>query len=490
MEPFRLYNTLSRSVEIFTPSDGETVRMYTCGPTVYDPAHVGNFRTFLFNDLLRRALRLEGWTVVQVQNLTDVDDKIIKRAHELGKTITEVTEPITEVFDADRSYLRIEEAEFYPKATTHIREMVALVERLLENGVAYIADDKSVYFAINRFPQYGKLSRLDTREIRAGARVAQDDYAKENAQDFALWKAAKPEDEATGAAWDAPFGRGRPGWHLECSAMAMKYLGETLDIHCGGVDLIFPHHEDEIAQSEAATGKPFSRFWCHGEFLMIDGTKMSKRLGNISTVKDLRERGVSAAALRHFVFSTHYRKQMNLSPAGLEASLEAVYRVGEFAHRLSTAAGGTPELAEAAADAQMRFRSALRDDLNAPEAVGVLFTFLQKANAELDRKGKDVPALEEAKRAFELMDRALDIQPRAIRILVSVDRVEPDPSALVQVPAPVIERIERAVGRLKSRLDARRGRDFATSDAIRAEVEAEGFAVKDTGQGTMLERYL
>jgi len=251
--------------------------------------------------------------------------------------------------------------------------------------------------------------------------------------------------------------------------MAMKYLGETLDIHCGGVDLIFPHHEDEIAQSEAATGKPFSRFWCHGEFLMIDGTKMSKRLGNISTVKDLRERGVSAAALRHFVFSTHYRKQMNLSPAGLEASLEAVYRVGEFAHRLDTATGGTPELAAAAADAQARFRSALRDDLNAPEAVGVLFTFLQKANAELDRKGKDVSALEEARRAFELMDRTLDIQPRAIRILVSVDRVEPDPGVIPQLPSAVHERLEWAVARLKTRLEARRNRDFSTSDAIRAE---------------------
>ncbi|MFN8580754.1 MAG: cysteine--tRNA ligase [Gemmatimonadaceae bacterium] len=313
MPDFRLYNTLTRSVEPFAPADGETVRIYSCGPTVYDPAHIGNFRTFLFNDLLRRSLRLQGWKVVQVQNLTDVDDKIIKRAFDLKKSITQVTEPITEIFHMDRRYLRIEDAEFYPKATTHIPEMIELVQRLLDKGVAYTADDGSVYFGIDRFPGYGRLSRLDTREIKSGARVAQDDYSKENAQDFALWKAAKPEDEATGAAWDAPFGRGRPGWHLECSAMAMKYLGETLDIHCGGIDLVFPHHEDEIAQSEAATGRQFSRFWCHGEFLQIDGTKMSKRLGNITTVKNLRERGVSAAALRHFIYSTHYRKQMNLS---------------------------------------------------------------------------------------------------------------------------------------------------------------------------------
>src|SRR5688572_4036898 len=235
--------------------------------------------------------------------------------------------------------------------------MVSIVEKLVAANLAYVADDKSVYFAIDRFKGYGKLSRLDTREVKAGARVIQDDYSKENAQDFALWKAAKPEDEATGAAWDSPWGRGRPGWHLECSAMAMKYLGETLDIHCGGVDLVFPHHEDEIAQSEAATGKVFSRVWCHGEFLLTDGAKMAKRVGNVSTVKDLREQGVSAAALRHFVYSTHYRKQLNLSGIALEASMEAVRRVGEFAARLAEATGGTPELASAANDAEAAVRS-------------------------------------------------------------------------------------------------------------------------------------
>ena len=239
---FRLYNTLTRTVEPFAPAEGDTVRFYSCGPTVYNPAHIGNFRTFLFADLLRRTLRLRGWGVRQVMNLTDVDDKIIRRAHEQGKNIREVTEPVTTIFHLDREYLRIERAEVYPKATDYIPQMIALVARLIERGIAYQADDKSVYFAIDRFPGYGKLSRLDTREVRAGARVAQDDYSKENAQDFALWKSAKPEDEAAGAAWDSPWGRGRPGWHLECSAMAIDLLGETLDIHCGGVDLIFPHH--------------------------------------------------------------------------------------------------------------------------------------------------------------------------------------------------------------------------------------------------------
>lgn len=486
---FRLYNSLTRRIEDFVPADGTTVRMYTCGPTVYNPAHIGNFRTFLFEDLLRRALRLQGWGVVQVMNLTDVDDKIIKRAAEQGKTITEVTEPIVEIFHADRRYLRIEDAEVYPKATEHIPEMIALVERLLERGVAYVAEDRSVYFAIDRFEGYGRLSRLDTRSIKTGARVAQDDYSKENAQDFALWKAVKPEDEVTGAAWDAPFGRGRPGWHLECSAMAMKYLGETLDIHCGGVDLVFPHHEDEIAQSEAATGKPFSRFWCHGEFLLVDGTKMAKRIGNVSTVQDLREQGVSAAALRHFIFSTHYRKQINLSGAALEASIEAVARVGEFAHRLSQASGGTEELGRAAEEAEVAFRRALSDDLNGPEAVAALFTFIQRANAELDRKGKATAPLERARRAFQLMDGILDVQPRALRFVVGPSEVMPDVAAVIGLTADEREQVEWGVARLRERMAARQRRDFAASDGIRAEVEARGFAVKDTAQGTVLERY-
>ncbi len=485
----RLYNTLSRSIETFAPADGKTVRMYACGPTVYNPAHIGNFRTFLFEDLLRRVLRLHGWNVLQVMNLTDVDDKIIKRAHEQGKTITQVTEPVVEIFHADRRYLRIEDAEVYPTATGHIAEMIALVERLLERGIAYKADDGSVYFAIDRFEGYGRLSRLDTREIKAGARVAQDDYTKENAQDFALWKAAKPEDESTGAAWDAPFGRGRPGWHLECSAMAMKYLGETLDLHCGGIDLVFPHHEDEIAQSEAATGKPFARFWCHGEFLQVDGTKMSKRIGNVSTVSDLREKGISASALRHFVFSTHYRKQINLSGAALEASIEAVARIGEFAHRLAEARGGTRELAAVAETAELEFRTALDADLNAPEAVAALFTFIGQANAELNRKGQDVGSLERARATFQLMMAVLDLEPRALRFVVTGDGVSPEPVAEQGLSEVERRQVEWAVGRLRDRIAARQRREFGVSDSIRKEVEEAGFAVKDTPGGTVLERY-
>ncbi len=497
MSEFRLYNTLTRTTEPFAPANGTTVLVYTCGPTVYNPAHLGNFRTFLFEDLLRRTLRLRGWDVRQVMNLTDVDDKIITRASQTGRTITEVTSPIVDIFHADRRYLRIEDAEVYPKATETIPEMIELVETLMAKGVAYLAEDGSVYFAIDRFPQYGRLSRLDTREIKSGARVSQDDYSKENAQDFALWKAAKPEDEASGAAWDSPWGRGRPGWHLECSAMSMKYLGETLDLHCGGVDLIFPHHEDEIAQSEAATGKTFSRVWCHGEFLLTDGAKMAKRVGNVSTVKDLREQGVSAAAVRHFVFSTHYRKQLNMSGVALEASMEAVRRVGEFAARLDEAAGGTPELAEAAEQAEAAVKAALFDDLNAPEAMGALFTFITRGNAELDRRGTDVAAVERARRAFALIDGVLDVRPRVARLTLQADSAawtslgsngtgQVDVSSL---PAEERELLEWGAAQLRARQLARRERQFAEADRIRGVLEARGFVVKDAPGGVIMERF-
>jgi len=497
MPEFRLYNTLTRTVEPFAPADGTTVRMYTCGPTVYNPAHLGNFRTFLFEDLLRRTLRLRGWGVRQVMNLTDVDDKIITRASQTGRTITEVTAPIVDVFHADRKYLRIEDAEVYPKATETIPEMIALVERLMERGVAYLAEDGSVYFAIDRFPRYGRLSRLDTREIRAGARVAQDDYSKENAQDFALWKAAKPEDEQAGAAWDSPWGRGRPGWHLECSAMAMKYLGETLDIHCGGIDLVFPHHEDEIAQSEAATGKEFSRVWCHGEFLLTEGAKMAKRVGNVSTVKDLREQGVSAAALRHFVFSTHYRKQLNLSGVALEASMEAVRRIGEFAARLDEASGGTPELAAAADEAERAVRAALFDDLNAPEAMAALFTFVNRGNAELDRRGTDAAAIVRAREAFATIDGVLDVRPRVVRLTMQGDGVawsaigqrESGPLRPETLPADERELLEWGEAQLRARQAARRERQFAEADRLRGVLEERGFVVKDAPGGVILERF-
>ena len=468
MSDFRLYNTLSRQVEPFAPADGTTVRMYTCGPTVYNPAHLGNFRTFLFEDLMRRVLALRGWTVHQVMNLTDVDDKIIKRALEQGKTITQVTEPVIEIFHRDRQYLRIQSAEEYPKATAYIPQMIALVERLVARGVAHPAEDGSVYFAIRKFPEYGRLSRLDTREIKAGARVLQDDYSKENAQDFALWKAAKAEDEATGAAWDSPWGRGRPGWHLECSAMAMDLLGETLDLHCGGIDLIFPHHEDEIAQSEAATGKPFSRVWCHGAFLLTEGAKMAKRVGNVSTVQGLREARFSAAALRHFVFTTHYRKELNLSDEALDASRQAVRRIGDFAERLRSEAtlalGGTPELAAAADAAVALAEAALFDDLNGPEALAALFDFIRRGNAELNREGGDHESVLRARAAFDRIDSILDVTP--------------DRDAAEGGLAGWVEE------RIAARKAARISRDFGEADRLRGELRGRGVTIEDSAGGT------
>jgi cysteinyl-tRNA synthetase len=294
--------------------------------------------------------------------------------------------------------------------------------------------------------------------------VAQDDYSKENARDFALWKAARVEDERAGAAWDSPWGRGRPGWHLECSAMALDLLGTTLDIHCGGVDLIFPHHEDEIAQSEAATGVPFSRVWCHGAFLLTEGAKMAKRLGNVTTVKDMRESMIPAAAVRHFVFTTHYRKELNLTEDGLEASIEAVRRVGDFAERLAVAEGGTPELAAAADAALAEAEAALFDDLNAPEALGALFTYIRRANSELDRRGRDGGALEKARAAFARINGVLDLAP---------DREIHDPELAQWVET-----------RLRERREARARRDFAEADRIRGELSQRGIAVEDTAGGT------
>jgi cysteinyl-tRNA synthetase len=441
--------------------------MYTCGPTVYNPAHIGNFRTFLFEDLLRRSLQLNGWTVDQVMNLTDVDDKIIARASERGMTIAEVTEPVIEIFHRDREYLRIQRARAYPRATEFIPQMIDLVQRLIDRGVAYQAEDGSVYFAIARFPSYGRLSRLDTRELKTGARVAQDDYSKENAQDFALWKSAKPEDEKTGAAWDSPWGRGRPGWHLECSAMAMSLLGETLDLHCGAVDLIFPHHEDEIAQSEGATGKTFSRVWCHGAFLLMDGTKMAKRIGNVQNIADLREQRVSAAAVRYFMFTTHYRQEVNLSGEALEAAVNAVRRVGAFKRRLDEAMAGTPALAEAAERAVRSAKEGLFDDLNAPKALAALRTFMTEANAELDRGGSDTDALRRAREAFAMIDGVLDVVPE----------VESEPELARRVEALLTERKE-----------ARARRDFAAADAIRKALEEEGIAVEDVPGSTRWTR--
>jgi cysteinyl-tRNA synthetase len=382
----KLFNTLTRSVDPFTPLKPGRVSMYTCGPTVYNYAHIGNFRTFLFEDLLRRWLVTSGFEVLHVMNLTDVDDKTIKGAAAAGKKLVDHTKVFADAFFEDCAYLRILPATEYPKATDYIGPMVQLVEGLLAKGVAYKGEDGSVYFAIAKFPAYGRLSRLDTRELKSGAsgRVSADEYAKEDARDFVLWKAAQPDDEAVGAAWDAPFGRGRPGWHLECSAMALDILGRTwkgkvLDIHAGGVDLTFPHHEDEIAQSCAYTGeKDFARVWMHGEFLTMAGTKMSKRFGNILTARDLAEQGIDPAAVRLLIYQTHYRQPLDFTDDSLAAAQSATRRIAGFAERIAGdgGRGDASEFKAALIEFRASFTAAMDEDLNAARAVAALFDLI------------------------------------------------------------------------------------------------------------------
>ncbi len=466
-----LYNTLTRRVEPFAPLRPPRVTMYTCGPTVWNYAHIGNFRTFLFEDLLRRYLEFVGFEVFHIMNLTDVDDRTIKAAAAAGRRLADFTEPFTLAFFEDRDYLRIRPAHVYPRATQSVRAMVELVERLLERGIAYRGDDGSVYFAIDRFPAYGRLSQLDTRELKVGARVASDEYAKDNPRDFALWKKAALEDVQVGAAWDAPFGKGRPGWHLECSAMSLNELRkqfgvETLDIHAGGVDLIFPHHEDEIAQSEAATGQPFVRYWLHGAFLSgADGQKMSKRYGNFLTARDLAEQGVDAAAVRLLFWQTHYRQPLNFSPEALQSAAEGSRRLGEFHDRLLAGGPGRGDSEDPVAvlswQFEADFRAALDDDLNAPQAVATLFEFVRAVNRELDRGAAERAA------ALRVLDRVmgvLDVLP-----------------TLKTRDAALLRWIEEQIA---ARDNARKARDFKEADRIREALRGRGVEIDDTAAGT------
>ena len=467
-----LYNTLTRTIEPLQPLAPPRVTMYTCGPTVWNYAHIGNFRTFLFEDLLRRHLETSGYDVFHVMNLTDVDDRTIKAAAEAGVPLVEHTRPFIEAFQADREYLRIRPAHVYPRATAYIPQMIALVERLLERGLAYRGDDGSVYFAIAKFPAYGRLSQLDRRELKTGARVSSDEYGKEDPRDFALWKAAGAGDERVAAAWDAPFGRGRPGWHLECSAMALSEIRErfgveTLDIHAGGVDLIFPHHDDEIAQSEGATGQPFARHWLHGEFLNVHGTKMSKRFGNFLTARDLRDQGVDAAAVRLLFWQTHYRQTLDFTDDGLSAAASGVRRLGEFRERLVRAAAGTNSgRGQPYAGAERvgaDFRAAMDDDLNGPRAVAALFDFVRGTNGDLDRG----LGPEQAAAAVAALDRIMEVLD-----------VLPAPRAA----APDLERWVR--DRIAARDQARKSKQFKEADRIREELRARGVVIEDGPDGT------
>jgi cysteinyl-tRNA synthetase len=461
----KLTNTLTGTIEPFTPADGKTVRMYTCGPTVHDFAHIGNFRTFVFEDVLRRHLKSK-WQLLHVMNITDIDDKIMRKAAEKGVDIREYTAPYTAAFFEDSAQLRIEKPDVITAATDYIPEMVTLVQRLLDTGHAY-REGNSIYFRISSFPAYGRLSRLDRRELKVGARIDADEYEKEQPNDFVLWKGPKDETEKK---WEAPFGTGRPGWHLECSAMAMKHLGETLDIHCGGVDNIFPHHENEIAQSEAVTSKPFSRFWLHAEHLLFENEKMAKSKGNFFTLRDLLAKGYTASAIRYLLLSVQYRKQLNFTMAGLEQAQRSLDRIKEFLFRLRTAklaSGATPELTDAVASARKQFESGLDDDLNTAQALAAVFDLVRACNIALDKE-----QLREEDRAAILgwfcdVDSHLAIIPSAEESVGKDDEVE----ALVA-----------------ARNAARRNRDFATSDRIRQELLDRGIVIEDTREGTKWRR--
>ena len=461
-----LYNTLTRRLEPFTSLEAGHARVYTCGPTIYDYSHIGNFRTFLFEDILRRTLRLFGYRVTQAMNLTDVDDKTIRGASQAGLSLREYTDRYAAAFFEDLDTLRIERAEHYPRATDHTPGMVELVLRLEQAGRTYRSEG-SVYYRIATFPGYGKLSGVRPDANLAGARVDVDEYEKEDARDFVLWKAAKPGEPA----WESELGRGRPGWHLECSAMSMEMLGESLDIHCGGVDNIFPHHENEIAQSEGATGRPFARFWLHAEHLLVEGEKMAKSLGNFFTLRDLLERGYDPLAIRYLLISVPYRQKLNFTFDGLHAAGQALERIANTLRRLehSPAAAGAGALApEEVAGFRERLQAALADDLNTARALAELHDLLRAVNTALDGGGISGAVRDGLAQAIGEADAAIGVVPTVAPAAADGD-------------AEVASLVEE-------RTAARAARDFARADAIRARLAELGVVIEDTPHGTVWHR--
>lgn len=474
----RFYNSLTRRLEDFQPVTPGDVRMYTCGPTVYERAHIGNFRTFAWEDLLRRYLRWKGYQVTQVMNLTDVDDRTIGAAATRGIGLEEVTRPVIEWFFEDWATLGLEPVEHNPRATEHVDQMIALTRRLEEAGLTYETDG-SLYFAIERFPGYGRLANLDPQILRSSGRATGDEeYDKDDPRDFVLWKGGDRREGGV-AVWDSPWGPGRPGWHLECSAMAMEYLGETLDIHTGGVDNLFPHHTNEIAQSEGATGEPFARYWLHGAHLLVDGGKMSKSLGNYHTVPSLVEAGYRPSAIRYLLLSAHYRSQLNFTLEGLRDADRALERLTAFRDRLAAAVpvvDGAVErepLGPLVEKARSGFEAALDDDLNTSEALAAVFGFVREANQLLDL-GEPVSSgsLRVASDFLSGFDSVFGVLS-----LRDAEREE----LSVEGRAWVEERIE-------AREQARRERDFEAADRIREELEARGIVLEDTPDGTRWNR--
>jgi cysteinyl-tRNA synthetase len=473
MAEIQFHNTLGGKIEAFVPQVAGEVRMYSCGPTVYDFAHIGNFRTFVFQDILRRFLKSRGYKLKHVVNLTDVDDKIIAKAAAAGVGIREYTEKYAQAFFDDCKALSVESPEEWTRATDNIDAMVKLIEKLHDKGFTYEGDG-SIYYRIAKFPSYGKLSNIDVSGIQTGVRVDMDQYEKESARDFALWKRPKAGEHF----WETSIGNGRPGWHIECSAMAMKYLGETLDIHTGGIDLAFPHHENEIAQSEGATGKPFVKYWLHAEHLLVEGEKMSKSLGNFYTLRDLFAKGYKPSALRFALASVPYRRQLNFTLDGLASAASSVERLRNFADRLTQGkfpADGAKSFAARIEEAAKEFDAGLSDDLNTARALGAIFEFVREANIAMD-KGEfaagDVAAARTLLQAFD----------QIFAVLVNNDAEKLAALGYGQETGADDAEIQALVA---ERQKARQSRDFTNADRIRKELDSRGIILEDSRDGTV-----
>jgi cysteinyl-tRNA synthetase len=488
----RLFNTLTGQLDELVPSDGKALRMYACGPTVYDFGHIGNFRTFLQIDVLRRTLHLLGIPVRHVMNITDVDDKIIRNATAAGIPIGQYTAPYEQAFLDDLESLRVERPEQLARATEHINQMVSLIQRLAAAGAAYQTEDGSWYFRLAAFPEYGKLSKKDLSGMEDGARVDVDEYEKDSARDFALWKAPKPGETA----WDTPIGRGRPGWHIECSAMAMQYLGDSFDLHAGGEDLMFPHHENEIAQSETVTHKPFARHWMHVRFLLVDGRKMSKSEGNFYTLRDLLLKGYKASAIRLALISVPYRHQLNFTFDGLTEATNAIERLRTFHQRLTAASlapGENPALQQAAHNAKETYLAALSNDLNTAEARAPIFDLVRAANTAIDQGqllAGDREAILAVLASFDAVfdvieDRDAEPTRRALEWAVQSGRENEVAPELLARQALTDEAIEALVA---ERTLAKKQRNFARADLIRNDLAAQGVVIEDSRDGIRWKR--